>query len=187
MNIYGEYFYGNKISDYGLGNGYVDYGTLAKAFNLVLNNDVIETTTAAGFNWEPVSGFIDNSDQINELQSDIEELRTDAANYREDAADAFDAGNLEECDEKEKCADRCADRIEELKNELEKLEEEQNKNYEVFQWYIIDNQGAEILQEMNEIVYYCYELNMYVWGVTHYGTNWDYVLTDIPCNTGKLN
>lgn len=44
MNIYGEYFYGNRISDYGLQNGYVDYGTLAKAFAAVLNNDIKEKT-----------------------------------------------------------------------------------------------------------------------------------------------
>ena len=31
MNIYGDYFYGNKISDYGLENGFVDYATLSKS------------------------------------------------------------------------------------------------------------------------------------------------------------
>ena len=31
----------------------------------------------------------------------------------------------------------------------------------------------------DEIVYYNEELDMYVWGITHYGTSWDYVLTDI--------
>ena len=34
------YFYGNKISDYGLKNGYVDYATLSKAFDAVLVNDI---------------------------------------------------------------------------------------------------------------------------------------------------
>lgn len=28
-----KYFYGNKISDYGLKNGYIDYSTLVKAFD----------------------------------------------------------------------------------------------------------------------------------------------------------
>lgn len=36
-----KYFYGQKISDYGLKNGYIDYSTLAKAFDAVLNNDII--------------------------------------------------------------------------------------------------------------------------------------------------
>lgn len=34
------YFYGNKVSDYGLKNGYVDYATLAKSFDAVLVNDI---------------------------------------------------------------------------------------------------------------------------------------------------
>ena len=51
---------------------------------------------------------------------------------------------------------------------------------EVFQWFIIDDWGARLLQqETNEIVYYNETLDMYLWGVTHYGTSWDYVLTSI--------
>lgn len=46
-----KYFFGNKISDYGLKNGYVDYGTLAKAFDAVLNNDIVKNTIDIGF-WE---------------------------------------------------------------------------------------------------------------------------------------
>lgn len=33
-----HWFYGNKISDHGIEHGYVDYATLAKSFNLILNN-----------------------------------------------------------------------------------------------------------------------------------------------------
>lgn len=54
---------------------------------------------------------------------------------------------------------------------------------EIFQCYIISESGAEILKTWTEeIVYYNEELNMYVWGVTHFGTSWDYVLTDIKLN-----
>ena len=54
-----------------------------------------------------------------------------------------------------------------------------------FQYFIISAEGAVILEEYtNEIVYYNSNLDLYVWGVTHYGTSWDYVLTDIEC-TGK--
>lgn len=50
----------------------------------------------------------------------------------------------------------------------------------IFQYYIIDNNGAEILKEWtDEVVYYIPVLDIYVWGVTHFGTSWDYVLTDI--------
>ena len=54
------------------------------------------------------------------------------------------------------------------------------------QYFIISNNGAEILKDYtNEIVFYNEALDMYVWGVTHWGTSWDYVLTDIRLNCGK--
>lgn len=60
-------------------------------------------------------------------------------------------------------------------------DEENGETAEVFQFYVISDNGAEILMECtNEIVWYNEELELYVWGVTHYGTAWDYVLTDIP-------
>ena len=59
--------------------------------------------------------------------------------------------------------------------------DEENDYYEdIYQYFIISAHGAEILEKYtNEIVYYCSELDMYVWGITHFGTSWDYVLTDI--------
>ena len=64
-----------------------------------------------------------------------------------------------------------------VENELEELQEE--KYYDVFQWFIVSKRALSILAENNEIVYYSDTLKLYVWGVTHYGTSWDYVLTDI--------
>lgn len=60
-------------------------------------------------------------------------------------------------------------------------EEDEDGNYEeVYQYYIISEHGAVFLQDRtDEIVYYHAELDMYVWGITHFGTGWDYVLTDI--------
>lgn len=64
-------------------------------------------------------------------------------------------------------------------------EEEIIKKPEVFQWYIVSDSGAQIIQDYtNGILYYHDELDIYLWGVTHWGTEWDYVLTDIPCNCG---
>ena len=120
--VYGEYFEGNKISEYGLENGYVDYRTLAKAFDAVLNNNIISNTQDIGY-WEEVNGS--------------------------------------------------------------EYDEENDEYIEVFQYFIISDYGAKILQEMtDEIVWYNDSLDMYVWGVTHWGTSWDYVLTDIKCNVG---
>ena len=51
---------------------------------------------------------------------------------------------------------------------------------DIFQWYIISDYGYEILSNCtDEIVFYHEELDMYLWAITHYGTSWDYVDTDI--------
>lgn len=49
---------------------------------------------------------------------------------------------------------------------------------EVYQMYIITDRGAEYLKRnTDEIVYYNETLDIYLWGITHYGTSWDYVNT----------
>lgn len=117
--LHSQYFYGNKVSDYGLEHNRVDYRTLAKSFDAVLNNDIYSVLSdTLGYNsWELISGT-------------------------ELAEDGY--------------------------------------YYDIFQWYIIDNAGAEILEKWtDEIVYYNRTAGIYLWGVTHYGTAWSYVLTDI--------
>lgn len=126
-----KYYYENAISDYGMEHGYVDYATLAKCFDAVLNNDIMSLTYDIG-SWEQVSGIIDNTDEIEELEEKRDEL-----------------------------------------------ENEQDNEPEVFQWFIIDDWGARLLRDINEIVYYNETLDMYLWGVTHYGTSWNYILTNI--------
>ena len=70
--------------------------------------------------------------------------------------------------------------INEINDRITELENEQDNEPEVFQWFIIDDWGARLLQqETNEIVYYNEALDMYLWGVTHFGTSWNYVLTNI--------
>lgn len=166
--VYSDYFYGNKISDYGIKYGYVDYKTLAKAFDAVLNNDIISKTFDLGY-WEQISGFIDNSEQIEKLNEKIDELNglitTDSPAEHDNAI---------------------YEQIAELEEQIYDLEQEVNESLECFQYYIVSDTGAALLEEINEIVYYNGELDMYVWGVTHWGTSWDYVLTNIPCNTGIL-
>jgi hypothetical protein len=154
--MFGKYFYGNEISEYGQEHGFVDYGTLAKAFDAVLNNEIMPKTWEIGY-WEQESGFVDNEDEIEELKDKIDELDED-----EDNAE-----------------------IEALKAKIEELEDEQAEIPEIYQYYIVSDNGARILEEFNEIVFYNEELDMYLWGVTHYGTSWDYVLTDIPCNASE--
>lgn len=162
-----EYFYGNKVSEYGLQHGYVDYTTLSKAFDAVMVNDITKLflVDINGEYNEPeqVNGFIDNSEEIEELQEKIETLE-----------DLITDDSTKEQDE------QIIKQIKELELQIEELEEEQDELPEVFQWFIISNMGADILYAYtNELVYYLPVLDCYVWGVTHWGTSWDYVLTDI--------
>jgi hypothetical protein len=123
-----EYFCGNKISQYGLDNGYIDYRTLAKSFDAVLNNDITKLFYAE------INGEYNEPEIIN----------------------GFD------------------------------YDEEDDNYIDIFQYFIISESGAQILQDYtNEIVYYLPALDMYVWGVTHFGTSWDYVLTDIKIKIEK--
>lgn len=169
-----KYFYGNEISEYGLENGYVDYRTLAKSFDCVLNNSIMGKTYELGY-WEQQSGFVDNSDEIDELKEQIEELENEIEELLEEYEPFDDGEHISikakiHAKEKEK---------EELESQIEELESEQDYPTEIFQYYIVDDNGAEILKDCGEIVFYNDELDMYVWGVTHYGTSWDYVLTNI--------
>lgn len=50
---------------------------------------------------------------------------------------------------------------------------------EVFQYYIIKEQDLFIASLLNEPVFYNSEIDLYLLGITHWGTSWDYVLTDI--------
>lgn len=153
MTIKSNYFYGNKVSEYGIEHGYVDYRTLASAFDAVMNNDIIQKTSDIGY-WESVGaneeyyeydGNVYSWDELDEMRDELDE---EAENY-----------------------DELYDEISEAMN---------NPYYhDIFQYFIVSDNGAEILQEAGEIVYYNEVLDMYVWGVTHWGTSWDYVLTNI--------
>lgn len=177
--IFGTYFCGNEISDYGKQNGFVDYATLAKSFDAVMCNNILSTTAEIGY-WDQVNGsdviyedsdgnildYEEYTDKLEELQERLEEAE---AQERLEEAEAED--NLE--------------LISELENEIDDLKNSEHYS-EIFQYFIISAQGASILEEYtNEIVYYNEALDLYVWGVTHYGTSWDYVLTDIPCERSK--
>ena len=121
------YFFGNEVSEEGKRRNRVDYCTLAKAIDCVMNNHIFRYTIENNIGyWELING----------------------SDYNEKG----------------------------------------DYSVEIFQYLITDERGAEILQEYtNEIVYYNEELDMYLWGITHYGTCWDYVMTDIRIEIDKEN
>lgn len=157
--LFTTHFYGNEISDYGKKNGYVDYRTLAKAFQGVLCNNIITSGE-----WEIENGSEEYFEDTNGIIYDYEEAQ----------------GRIEELENKLEELDEESDEYAEISEDISYLNDAHYN--EIFQYYIIDENGAEILKRhTKEIVFYNYDLDLYVWGVTHYGTSWDYVLTDIPC------
>lgn len=178
MYVTGKYFYGNEISEYGQKNGFVDYRTLAKAFDAVIANDFMTTTADIGY-WEPVNSeeYYEDSNgniyTVDEAQARIDELN--------ERIDELNDKLSPDCTEEENTA--FMEEADEIKLEIERLEDPHY--YDVFQWFIVSDSGAEILKEADEVLYYNDALGLYLWGVTHYGTAWDYVLTNIRCNAGR--
>lgn len=166
--VNGNYFYGNEISDYGKKNGRVDYRTLAKAFDAVYTGDIISRTSEFFGEWELENGsyyMCCDTDGEECTEAEAEELIYELQD-KLDILSEDEEANTEE--------------IAEIEERIKRLEDIHTQ--EVFQWYIISDNGAELLKEWTEeIVFYNAELDMYVWGVTHWGTSWDYVLTDIRC------
>ena len=209
--VVGKYFFGNEISEYGQKNNRVDYATLAKSFDAVISNDLMEKTADIGY-WELENGDLtyyyhqgkryteeEFEEKKNELQEYIDNIEEDNENKIEELIEKikkctdYEDGILD--DELYALQDRQTklqkelnsllknNSIEGLKKQLEELEDLASSEDEVYQWYIISDNGASILKDWtNEIVYYNDELDLYLWGVTHYGKSWDYVLTDIKCN-----
>ena len=166
----GTWFCGNEASDYAKENGFLDYATLAKAFDAVLNNDIMSITDSNGIGyWNQENGIIDNSDEIEELENKISDTEE----------------KMEELDEKSNDYKVLESEIDEMQSRIDELQNQQDYPPEVFQWYIVDGNGADIIKEYtDDPLYYNEALDMYLWGVTHYGTSWDYVLTDVKLNCG---
>ena len=167
MKLRGTYFCGNKISEYGIANKRLDYSTLSKAFDAVLVNDITKLfySSVNGEYIEPeqVNGFIDNSEEIEEIQERIEALND---TITETTTPEYDAEIYAQMDA--------------LEEEIIELEREQDETPEIYQYYIVSDTGADIIKRYtNDPLFYIDFLGVYVWGVTHYGTAWSYVLTGI--------
>ena len=74
MTIKGKFFYGNEVSEYGQKCGYVDYRTLAKAFDAVMCNDIMTATSGTDCGeWEQLTDGRDY-DRIEELDEKIDAI-----------------------------------------------------------------------------------------------------------------
>lgn len=64
-------------------------------------------------------------------------------------------------------------------NECDEEDAVEQYDNEIFQYYLIDGSTADRLKRStNELIFYSDKLDVYVLGVTHFGTSWDYVGTD---------
>lgn len=173
--LYDTHFCGNDASIYGKQNNRLDFATFCKAFDMVLNNNIMNIS---GYDyWELENGMIDNSEEIEEIETKIEEIESRIEELEEI-----------ETDESETEIEELKEEVERLENEIEELRTEEDESYypEVYQTYIISDNGAEMVKEYTDYpLWYNSDLDMYVLGVTHYGTSWSYVLTDIKLNCGK--
>lgn len=152
--LYGTTFCGNEASDYAKEQGYLDYATFAKAFDAVMNNSIMENTCEIGY-WDQENGIIDNSEEIEDLEEQIADLEEGSEDYKD------------------------------IQEQIEDLEEEQEQSYDqdIFQYFIVSDQGAEMIKQYtDDPLFYNETLDMYVWGITHYGTAWSHVLTDVKLN-----
>ena len=85
----GTWFCGNEASDYAKEKGYLDYATLAKAFDAVLNNGIIKATSDIGY-WDIENGseeyYEDNNENrytYDEKEEKVEELETKIREYED--------------------------------------------------------------------------------------------------------
>ena len=176
--LYNGKWMGETVSEYGIEHGRIDYRCLARVVgDMVLCNDITKLFYADinGEYTEPEqeNGIIDNSEMIDFKNEQIEELENTLE-------------NLMEIDPDERTAEQLShilylqNEIEKIQEQIEELEQEQDEQPEIYQYYIISDNGADFLKRYtNEIVYYIETLDIYIWGITHWGTGWDYVLTDI--------
>lgn len=49
---------------------------------------------------------------------------------------------------------------------------------DIYQYYIIDDHSSDLFIKLQYPVFYSNALNVFVVGITHYGTSWNYILTN---------
>lgn len=175
--LYGRKFAGNEISDYGQKNHRVDYATLAKSFDCIRVGNLMDIYPDFDDEWEVENGLRDYYMDTDENQYSYDEAQSLIAEL---SAELDELNDLEELTTEEE------ERKEKIEEDIESLKDINFKEY--YDYFIISATGADILKYWtNEYVIYSEKLDLYVWGVDHYGTSWDYVLTEIEFKDEEEN
>ena len=154
----------------------LSYGTVARQFDCVLCNNIVEIDPDIFCNLESDSfmKFFDGDEEITE-----EEYEERKQQIEDEIWDTEHEETETEAQEEEK-----EKRIEELERKQEELYQEED---EIYQYFIVSDSALWYLKKMNEIVFYSDKLECYIWGVTHWGTSWDYVLTNFKLSNDFLS
>ena len=162
-------FWGVELNEEELRSHRLSYYTVSKQFNAVLCNNIPEVDPSIFDNIESGDFYLYYDAYGNELD------RNEWEEKKEQIEEVI--SDLEDQEWETERQERIAlNHIEELKKELDDFEE---CPQEIYQYYIVGDSALWYLQKMGELVFYSELLDVYVWGVCHWGTSWDYVMTRI--------
>lgn len=64
-------------------------------------------------------------------------------------------------------------------------DEEEDRFVEIFQYFLTYERDKELFERLGYPTAWSNVLEVWVVGITHFGTGWDYVLTDVPIEDYK--
>ena len=141
----------NRVSLY----NYLQYYNI----EMIMNNNLIDK-----FVFELENYYELKQNLINEKEEEIKELTKELIynEYGHDITDEEYDEVYEECEE---------DIIKRLTDELYYID--------VYQYFIIHENDKDYFSILNYPIYYSYDIDMYLVGITHIGCSWTHILTDI--------
>lgn len=144
---------------------------------LILNNDLIRNLEFELYNYDTLYE-LEKENFIDEYENEIDELINEK--IIEDKSDGIELDLEDMLEIKEEVTEEF------INNHLDEIEENIYMT-EVFQYFIIDERDIDYLNILRYPIYYNYENDLYLLGITHWGMGWDYVLTDINISNNTIN
>lgn len=139
-------FYGHEIPQESIDRGYLDYATLTKAFNAV-HNDCLPTICG-------LHGPLYQESGPDNCTFELAALKLQAKFLRE-------RGEIQN-----------ADQLAEVYAKIAALDNACDSDPQRLYWYIISDDGVDILKDADEVVYYNEELEMFLWGIPYEEKTW---------------
>lgn len=164
-------FWGVELNEEEIKYHRLSYRTMAKQFDAVLCNNIVEVDPYIFDNLESgdfMRYFIDGEETTRE---EYEEKKEEIENEIENLEDYLRENDLSEQEE-----NKVEEQIKDFENLLETFEENE---VEIYQYYLVDSSALWYLERANELVFYSDKLDCYIWAVDHWGTGWDYVMTSL--------